>query len=256
MLDRALRLLTVFESHDGALSLTALSAKAGLPKSTALRIARQLVGWGVLERTGDGEFVIGLRLLQLASLAPRGHGLRTVAMPFMEDLHKATGQHVLLAVRDGEHAVLVERLSAHHAGRVAYRVGGQMPLHSTGVGLVLLAHAPAEIQRAVLGTELLLEDEHPGARLDPAELRRTLARIRQEGTAVNVRTVPEPMASVAAPVLDARQQVIAALSVIAPTDTMQPAAMKPAVIAVARAITRAVRASPAARPGEARHSSG
>ena len=165
-------------------------------------------------------------------------------MPFMEDLHKATGQHVLLAVRDGEHAVLVERLSAHHAGRVAYRVGGRMSLHCTGAGLVLLAHAPAEIQRAVLGTDLLLEGEDWAARLDPAELRRTLAQIRQEGTAVDVRTVPEAMASVAAPIFDTRQQVNAALSVIAPTDSMQPAAMKPAVYAVARAITRAVRSSP------------
>ncbi|MFF7475738.1 IclR family transcriptional regulator C-terminal domain-containing protein [Streptomyces sp. NPDC008092] len=241
VLDRALRLLTVFEGHDGPLSLTLLSTRAGLPKSTTLRIARQLVAWGALERTGDGEFVIGLRLLQLATLAPRGHGLRSIAMPFMEDLHKATGQHVLFAVRDGEHAVLVERLSAHRAGRVDFRVGGRMPLHSTGIGLVLLAHAPAEVQEAVLGADLVAEDS--GRRVDPAELRRTLAQVRQEGTAVKIRGVPEPMASVAAPILDARQHVIAALAVIAPAQSMQPPAMKPAVVAVARAISRAVRSS-------------
>ena len=54
--------------------------------------------------------------------------------------NQATGQHVLLAVRDGREAVPAERLSAHGAGRVRYRVGGRMPLHCTGVGLVLLAH--------------------------------------------------------------------------------------------------------------------
>ncbi|WP_413810820.1 IclR family transcriptional regulator [Streptomyces sp. OE57] len=239
VLNRALRLLSTFEGHDGALSLTSLSARAGLPKSTALRIVRQLASWGALERTGDGEFVIGLRLLELASLAPRGHGLRAIAMPFLEDLHHATGQHVLLAVLDQHDAVLVERLSAHRAGRVAYRVGGRMPLHCTGVGLVLLAHAPAEKQRAVFDGELVVPDT--GSRLLPADLRRTLAEIRREGVAVNARTLPEPMVSVAAPVFGQPREVIAALSVIAPAGVTQPAALKPAVVAVARAVSRAMR---------------
>jgi DNA-binding IclR family transcriptional regulator len=123
VLDRAFRLLGSFSPAHRALSLTSLSARSGLPKPTALRLARKLVEWGALERAGDGRYVIGLRLLEVASLAPRGHGLRATALPYLEDLHQATGQHVLLAVRDGYQAVLVERLSAHGAGRVLYRVG-------------------------------------------------------------------------------------------------------------------------------------
>ena len=146
VVDRALRLLAAFESQEQSLSLTSLAARAQLSKSTTLRLARRLTEWGALERTPQGDFVIGLRLLEVASLAPRGHGLRSAALPFMEDLHHVTGQHVLLAVRDGHQAVLVERLSAHRAGRVAYRVGGRLPLPSTGVGLVLLAFAPVEVQ--------------------------------------------------------------------------------------------------------------
>jgi DNA-binding IclR family transcriptional regulator len=116
-----------------------------------------------LERTPDGEYVIGLRLLEIASRAPRGHGLRATALPYMQDLHHATGQHVLLAVRDGGAAVLVERLSARGAGRVMYRVGGRLPLHSTGVGLALLAHAPAALQDQILGQDLTLRPERsPG----------------------------------------------------------------------------------------------
>ena len=101
VLERAFRLLAAFGPADRSLSLTAMSARAGMPKSSALRIARQLVDCGALERQGDADFVIGLRLLEIASLAPRGHGLRQMALPYMEDLHVATRQHVLLAVRDG-----------------------------------------------------------------------------------------------------------------------------------------------------------
>ena len=69
----------------------------------------------------------------------------------MGDLEEVTRQHVLLAVREGEEALLVERLSAHQAMTVLYRVGGRLPLHSTGVGLVLLAFA-AETAPAVQAT--------------------------------------------------------------------------------------------------------
>ena len=121
VLDRAFRLLGSFGPDHRSLSLTSLSARSGLPKPTALRLARKLAEWGALERTADGRYVIGLRLLEVASLAPRGHGLRATALPYLEDLHQATGQHVLLAVRDGREAVLVERLSAHGAGTVRWR---------------------------------------------------------------------------------------------------------------------------------------
>lgn len=84
--------------------------------------------------SGTPSFVIGLRLLEIASLAPRGHGLRQTALPYMEDLYVVFHQHVLLAVRDGTEAVLVERLSARGAAKVLYQVGGRMPLHATGVG--------------------------------------------------------------------------------------------------------------------------
>src|SRR5580693_329417 len=150
VLDRAFRILNAFGPEHRSLTLTALSGRAGLPKPTALRLARKLVELGALERSGTGEYAIGLRLLEVASLAPRGHGLRATALPYLEDLHHATGQHVLLAVRDGAEAVLIERLSARGAGRVMYRVGGRLPLDATGVGLVLLAHAPQAVQDTVL----------------------------------------------------------------------------------------------------------
>lgn len=83
--------------------------------STTLRLATRLVSWGALERDERGRYCIGLRLLEVASLAPRGHGLRQVALPFMGDLAEVTRQHVQLGVRDGTEATLVERLPAHQA---------------------------------------------------------------------------------------------------------------------------------------------
>jgi DNA-binding IclR family transcriptional regulator len=240
VLDRAFRLLAAFGPDSRSLSLAELSRRSRLPKATALRIARKLADWGALERTADGNYVVGLRLLEVASLAPRGHGLRATALPYLEDLHHSTGQHVLLAVRDGLEAVLVERLSARRAGRVLYRVGGRMPLHSTGVGLVLLAHAPSAVQEEVLDGDLTLRPEN--SPLAARDLRFQLAAIRRDGVAVAGRAHPEPMTSVAAPITDRQQSVIAALSVVTRPAQARPAELRPAVVAIARAISRAVAA--------------
>jgi len=241
VLDRAFRIMKAFGPAHRSLSLAALSARAGLPKATTLRLARKLVEGGVLEQAANGEYVVGLRLLEVASLAPRGHGLRATALPYLEDLHHATGQHVLLAVRDGEQAVLVERLSARGAGRVMYRVGGRLPLHSTGVGLVLLAHAPATLQDEVIGGDLTLRPEN--ITRTSRELRAQLAVIRQQGTAVMSREWPEPVTSVAAPVFGQQSAPVAALSVVTLSAHVEPAALTPAVVTVARAISRALSAA-------------
>jgi DNA-binding IclR family transcriptional regulator len=238
VLDRAFRILAAFEPGRRSLSLAALSSRAGLPKPTALRLARKLVQWGALERAPDGDYVVGLRLLEIASLAPRGHGLRAAALPYLEDLHHATGQHVLLAVRDGREAVLVERLSARDAGPVMYRVGGRIPLHATGVGVVLLAHAPVAVQDEVLGGNLPRPPEQ--GRLTAAGLRGLLAAVRHDGVAVVSRGRPEWVTSVAAPVRGPGGAVVAALSVVAPSGQVDAAAVRPAVVAVARAVSRAV----------------
>ena len=119
-------------------------------------------------------------------------------------------------------------------------------MHATGVGLVLLAHAPVQVQQEVLAGDLTVEPGH--ALQSERELRVLLAAIRRDGVATASRQRPEPMTSVAAPVLNNRR-VVAALSVVAQSGNLQPAALTPAVVAVARAISRAVSAVPAGLPG-------
>ncbi|WP_375047543.1 IclR family transcriptional regulator [Actinomadura sp. NTSP31] len=236
VIDRAFAVLGAFDADHRVLPLTRLAQRTGLPRSTALRLARKLTEAGALERLDDGRYVIGLRLLEIASLAPRGHGLRAVAMPYLEDLFHVTGQHIVLAVRDGAEAMLVERLSAHNASPALYRVGGRMPLARTGVGLVLLAHAPADVQEQVLGR---FEPGHGCDGMRTAEdLRRVLAEVRRGGYAIGSQAEPLPHTTAAAPVRDADGVVVAAVSVVAPSVDFDVAVYVPAVRAAARAISR------------------
>lgn len=236
VIERAFSLLAAFDENHRRLSLTELSRRAGVPLSSTARIAAQLSGCGALERDESGLFAIGVRLYEMAALCPRSHELRDVALPYMGDLAEATRQHVLLAVLDGDEAVLVERLSGHEATPVFYRVGGRMPLHSTGIGLVLLAFAPAELQEAYLRRPLSFEPEHKPLTAD--QLRHMLADARRERAVVLRRPLPSQIMTVATPIFGSRGETLAALSLVVPDQTHDPRRLIPALQTVSLAIAR------------------
>ncbi|WP_448612803.1 IclR family transcriptional regulator [Modestobacter sp. URMC 112] len=231
-------MLDSFTRERRALTLSEVARATGVPLSTAHRLIAELCAWGGLERDDDGRYRVGLRLWELGALAPRGLGLREAALPFMEDLYEVTHENVQLAVRDGVDVVFVERFASRDAVTVLTEVGGRFALPPTGVGLVLLAHAPVAVQEQVLAAPLHRYTPHTIT--DPLQLRRVLAEVRRSGVAVSDRQVTEDAVSVAAPI-SARGTVVAALSIVVRGDS--PAAvraMAPGVRAAARAISRSL----------------
>ncbi|MEU7849068.1 IclR family transcriptional regulator [Micromonospora parva] len=234
---KVLALLDAFSPATPALTLSELARRTGMPLPTVYRRAAELVAWGALERGDDGRYRIGLRLWEVGSLAPRGLGLRELALPVMEDLYEVTHENVQLAVRQGLELVFIERIAGRHAVPVLTRVGGRFALHATGVGLVLLAHAPAEVQEQVLAAPLERYTELTIT--DPRRLRRCLAEVRRVGYAVSDRQVTMDALSVAAPVR-VPEGVVAAISLVVAHDRADPVALAPLVQAAGRVVSRAL----------------
>ncbi|MDG4780791.1 IclR family transcriptional regulator [Micromonospora sp. WMMD961] len=234
---KVLALLDAFSPATPALTLSELARRAGLPLPTVHRRAAELVEWGALERGDDGRYRIGLRLWEVGSLAPRGLGLRELALPVMEDLYEVTHENVQLAVRQDLELVFIERISGRHAVPVLTRVGGRFALHATGVGLVLLAHAPGDVQEQVLAAPL--ERYTDMTITDPRRLRRCLAEVRRAGYAVSDRQVTMDALSVAAPIR-VPEGVVAAISLVVAHERADPVALAPLVRAAGRALSRAL----------------
>jgi DNA-binding IclR family transcriptional regulator len=234
---RLLALLDAFDADHRELTLTALARRAGLPAATAHRLVGRLTAWGALEQSESGTYRIGLRLWELAQLAPRGSGLRRAALPFMEDLYETTHENVQLAVRDGMDTLYIELISGRSAVLVRTTVGSRWPLHATGVGLVLLAHADPAVQQRVCAAPLTRFTPHTIT--DPGRLRAVLAEVRRADAAVSDRQITEDAVSVAAPVRGAGGQVVAALSLVVPSGT-NAAALIPAVRMAALGTSRSL----------------
>lgn len=236
--DRLLSVLGAFDLEHPALCLTDISRRAGLSLTTAHRLVTALSEWGALERDESGLYHVGLRLWELAALAPRGPALRQIALPYLEDLYEATHENVQLAVQDGPEVVYIEWLSGRSAVGVHIRVGARWPLHATGVGLALLAHSDPEFQDEYLAGRLT--SFTPYTITDPARLRRMLADVRRTGVAVSSRQVTDDALSVAAPIRGPGGTIAAAVSVVVPQADAQVPVLVPAVRLAARGISRAL----------------
>ncbi|GAA1123719.1 IclR family transcriptional regulator [Citricoccus alkalitolerans] len=236
---RVLSVLDVFDQDHLELTLSEISRRADLTLSTAHRLVGELRDWGALERTADGRYAVGLRVLELGTLEPQMLQLRDVAPAYLADLQSAVKANVHLSVRDGHDVVYVESLQRHSGAHVLSRLGGRWPLHTTATGMVLLASAPASVRQDVLASPLKRYTDHTIT--DPDILRRILAEVLRTGVAVLTETITLGTFAVGVPVRGPSERVVAALSVTLKIDgSLTVHQVLPALNATARALSRAL----------------
>jgi DNA-binding IclR family transcriptional regulator len=164
----------------------------------------------------------------------------------LHDLHAATRATVHLAVRDGYEALYLDRLAGHASVPVVSRVGTRLPLHATGVGKVLLAHAPQAVQEVVLAD---LRRITPYTITQPDRLRQQLHKVRRDGYAVTVEEMTLGACSIAVPVSAATDAAVdsstaddvrAALGVVVPSLHRDRQRLVTALTVAARGIGRSL----------------
>jgi DNA-binding IclR family transcriptional regulator len=237
VLERAVRILEVFDTDNVAISVTDIAQRAELPLSTASRMIDELIEHRLLRRDPQRRIRIGMRLWELASRASPTRSLRDASMPFLEDLHAVVGHHVQIGVLEGDEVLFIERLSAPGAVINLTRIAGRLPIHASSSGLVLLAHAPAGTQERIASAPLTRFTDKTIT--DDEVLRVVLAEIRLTGHAICPGFIHPDATGIAVPIRDPSDKVVAALSVIVPRDERAIGHI-PALVAAARGIRRAL----------------
>lgn len=234
---RVFAVLGAFDEDHRSLSLSALARRSGLPLTTTHRLVAELVASEGLLRLTSGEYVIGRRVWDIGMLSPVQSGLRQLASPFLHDIYVATLATVHLAVRDGTEVLYVDRLSGRRSVPVVSDIGSRLPMHSTGVGKVLLAHAPPEVLEDVMSQ---LQPFTLRTITDPQQLRQQLARVRRDGYAHTSNEMTTASASVAVPVATLDGAVIAALGVVVPRLGSDRSRLTASLLMAARGIARSI----------------
>jgi DNA-binding IclR family transcriptional regulator len=209
---KILAVLHAFRADEDAVSLSELTHRTGLAKSTVHRIAADLVGGRFLHRV-PGGYILGRHLFELGMRARQTRRLCEIATPLMHDLHRLTRETVHLGITDGVDVMYLQKISDPRTSTEPTYVGGRMPLYCTALGKALLAHGGQGLFDAVLTTGL---DRRTSRTLaTPERLHAEIARVAREDLAYEHEESIPGIACVASPVR-AAGVVIAAVSVSAP----------------------------------------
>jgi DNA-binding IclR family transcriptional regulator len=138
-LDKAVHILAALSP--GPKALAELVEATGLARATAHRLARALEAHGLVRRTDEGQFALGLGLVALGRAAAESLPLAAAARPALEHLRDATGESVQLFVRDGDRRVCVASLESPHGLRTIVPMGASLSLDQGSAGRVLRADA-------------------------------------------------------------------------------------------------------------------
>jgi DNA-binding IclR family transcriptional regulator len=235
-LDRAEAILAAFDATHRELSLAALVARCGLPRSTTHRTADKMLRLGWLDKPHD-RYRIGNRLFEISGLAPIRHELREAVLPFLQDLYTATRTTVQLGVLSGAQVLVVEKISGHRPMPMLSQVGGSIPAHCSALGRAILAYCDPETIEAVIAAGM--ERRTPRTVTTAVALRRELAAMPDRGVAVDREEGNIGVSCVAAPIFGPLGEVVAAVSVTGPTALVRVDRVGPAVRLAAAAASRA-----------------
>lgn len=219
--DRAAALLLALGESQGEVGVTELARRLGLHKSTASRLLATLEKRGLVEQDDEsGKYRLGLVVIRLAEKAERTLDLRGLGMPELERLARLTHETTGLGVLDGDNVLTVAQADGPNLIAVGDWTGRTTPLHCVASGKVLLAALAEREVLWIVRRGLRAFTERTLVELEP--LLEELARVRRRGYATAFGEYEDGMNGVAAPVHDARGNVVAAVYVWGPSFRVTP----------------------------------
>jgi DNA-binding IclR family transcriptional regulator len=186
-----------------------------MPKSSTHRLLNELAALGIVRRTDDGRYSLGPRLLYWGEAAADTFDLRQVAEHAMRRLRDELDESVHLYIRDHDTRICIAAVEGRQMLRPFIQLGRPLPLRVGAAGKLLLAFADAETIAVELGRAREEGSKSPNA--PGVKLGAQMEQIRGERWATSVGEREEGVSAAATAILDARDRVVAALSVSAPT---------------------------------------
>jgi IclR family pca regulon transcriptional regulator len=210
-LARGISVIGAFSAENPQLTLSEVAGMVGLARATVRRILLTLIELGYVEQRGR-SFSLLPKVLDLGYAYLSALRLPDVAEPYMERLVQEVRESSSMSVLDGKDVVYVARVPTSRIMTISLALGSRLPAYATSMGRVLLAGlGDGEIDRYLETAELTALTSRTVT--DRDDLRSILLRVRQQGYALVDQELEDGVRSVAAPIVDAKGKVIAALNI-------------------------------------------
>lgn len=215
-LQRGLELLGQFTRQTPTLTGAELARNLDLPRASVFRILHTLERSGFVERVGEtASYKLSVGVLRLGFEYLSSMELTEHGRPVVEQLRDASGYSAHLVVRDGRDVVFVVKAPGRSALFHSIQVGARLPAHATVLGRLLLSDLSLQ-ELAQLYPEKTLPKYTDKTPTSLKQLKALMEADRAAGYGLSQGGFETGISTVAAPVLNDEQRVVAAISITVP----------------------------------------
>ena len=215
--EKALQIIEVMSKSRGAMRLSDISTEVGLPSSTIIRFLNSLMGYNYVNQDRETlKYSLSLKFCYIASKVSSQISLRDVIRPFLIELSEKCGESACLAIVEDLMMTYIDVVDGpDNMLKTMQRIGKRAPLHSTGVGKLILQEFDAtEVDKFI--QERGLPSLTPNTITTKEVLIEELIKIKQQGYALDNEECELGARCVAAPLRDYTGKIIACISISGP----------------------------------------
>ncbi|MBC7358180.1 MAG: helix-turn-helix domain-containing protein [Desulfacinum sp.] len=199
-LSRGMAVLEVLSQAPRPLNLTELAEAVGLNKVTVSRFCYTLVRLGYVHRSKRKRYSLTPKVLGLGYAALSQMDLRQVGESNLRELSRELGETVNMAILDGGQILYVARYVTEPIMQHPLSIGARLPVYCTSMGKAIAAYLPEDELQEVLAEQSFASLTHRTI-VSVSRFREELARVRNDGFAVNDEELSVGLRSIAAPIL-------------------------------------------------------
>lgn len=215
---RAIQILNSFTLKEKELSITELSKRLNLHKSTVHRILVTLEDEALVEKNNiNQKYHLAIKLLELGNIVKEQMEISTYTYPIMKELVQKVEESVYLNIIMDKKKVIIEKCESSHDLRRVIHLGKSSPLYRGSSGKVLLAFLSDEEIDEILQKEKLIPLT-PNTITDPIKLKQKLKEIRLKKYAISLEETHIGTNSVAVPIFDYSGKCVASLGISGPSN--------------------------------------
>ncbi|MCL2894041.1 IclR family transcriptional regulator [Brenneria tiliae] len=221
--ERALRILDLFDEYNVEIKITDISTQMGLHKSTLHSLLKTLQVAGYIDQNREnGKYRLGMKLVERGNLVVNSIDIREKARSYLLDLASQTGQTTHLAILDGKEGVYIDKVEGKLAVITFSRIGRRLPVHATAIGKVLLAFNPQNEIDALL-QDYEFTQRTPNTIVDRETYLQALESVRQNGYALDNQENEQGVRCISVPIWNHARRTIAAISMSTLTNRVSDA---------------------------------
>jgi len=216
--ERAVIILQLLAQEPDGLTISQITQRLAVPKSTIFTILTTLKQYHLVERGEEtGRFRLGMELFTLGSTVVERLNIRSAAYPTLKRLAQSTGLTTHLGIMDQGQVVYIEKIEGQGPIKISSAVGRRMGVHCTALGKAMLAQLPEAELQLIFNDHALLQ-RTPNTITSWEALRTDLARTYERGYAFDDEENELGIRCLGAPVFNHQREVVCAMSISGPRD--------------------------------------